>query len=429
MAFIEKKDPTILKAKLTSEGRNLLSQGKLNFKYFEVGDSEIDYKYANIIGIDNYKPSILMPFDKNPDILSIVYSGSTTGESYVQISNNLSKSYIITNTATELGFFSNSGDTILTGSTIVKQPNIQISIDEVIGGRSLSLYKSPTYVAASPEPAVNDLLMVKWINKRGTNTNASFDIDSDNPSPYLFYKITGITSGTLAANNLIVTVDREIPSFSGNTGGSAGKLVGGVLYYNEDIYAIDPLSPSEYVSQSILDFIDNCQCDIVEYPIWNLSIIHTQEIAGVKTTDLEYTNFSSSGLTGFVTYIQEQSAYYKNLGVIHYTNPSPNNAYGEGFYHNTPTLNIPTIMWHRSATSTMGLILSGDSIQKTLTNLNITYYNLVDSTGYVVGKIFDGLKIFVIEDQDLLYAMSFKSNRNWTLPQITVSIGSEIVCP
>ena len=45
MAFIDKKDPVVLNIKLTSKGRELLSQGKLKFKYYVIGDSEIDYAF------------------------------------------------------------------------------------------------------------------------------------------------------------------------------------------------------------------------------------------------------------------------------------------------------------------------------------------------------------------------------------------------
>ena len=432
MAFIEKKSPTVLKVKITSKGRDLLSQGKLNFKYFEIGDSEIDYNFINTgntntsdtIAIDNYKPLLLVPLDKNHNILSHIYSGSTTGSTFVPANVNYPKQYISTTSVTDIGFF--SGNTILTDSNHVKQSSIQIDIDSVNGGNSINLYKSSTYINSSPEPEIGDILMIKWINKRGTNSNNNL-ITNNTPIPYIFYKITGITSGTLAANNLIIKVDRELPNYS-LVSGSAGKIAGAILFYNKERYENDPLSPVDYVSTNVLNFTDNFQCDIVKYPLWNLNIIYTEEIAGVSSTNLKYNSLNSAGLTGFISYIQNQSPINKKLGVIHYTNSSPNNTYGEGFYHNTPILNIPTVMWYRSATPTMGLTLSGDSFQKTLSGLNITYYNLVDNTGYVVGKIFDGLKIFVIEDQDLLFAMSFKSNRNWTLPQFSISVGANSFC-
>jgi hypothetical protein len=54
------------------------------------------------------------------------------------------------------------------------------------------------------------------------------------------------------------------------------------------------------------------------------------------------------------------------------------------------------------------------------------YRDLVDQYGNIVGKVFNDLKIFVIEDQELLFAMSYKSNRNWTLPAAVASFNESI---
>jgi len=167
VAFIEKKDPVILNIKLTSKGRNLLSQGKLNFKYFGIGDSEIDYTN---IDLNNTDIQVLRATDKNPDIVSFIANSNTSNTVvYNPIVTRSSKEYLITNTAIELGFF--SGNTILTDSNHVKQPSIQVSIDSVNGGNTLALHKSNTNINSSPEPAIGDLLMVKWVNKRGINSN------------------------------------------------------------------------------------------------------------------------------------------------------------------------------------------------------------------------------------------------------------------
>jgi len=166
-----------------------------------------------------------------------------------------------------------------------------------------------------------------------------------------------------------------------------------------------------------------------------MSIIFTEEIAGVQADKLKYTQLNSRIYSGFVSYIQNQAPIYKKLGVIHYTNSSPANVYAEGFYLNTPKLVIPTIMWHKSVAGTMGITLSAYGSPKLLVNsdtgatsLNTEYYDLADENGNVVGKVFTELKIFVIEDQELLFAMSYKSNRNWTLPDYNVSVNSLIPC-
>ena len=416
MAFIEKKDPILLNIKLTSKGRNLLSQGNLNFKYFGIGDSEIDY---NNINLNNANPQILRATDKNPDIVSFIVDGNTNNTNvYNSIVTRSSKEYLITNTTPEIGFF--SGNTILTDSKHVKQPNIEINIDDAIGGNSIALRQSSGYINASPEPTIGDILMVKWINKRGINTNNNL-IDAS--TPYLFYKITGKT-GTLSGNNIVVALDRELPNYS-LVSGSAGKIAGAMIYTNI-LNTGTTLTSGDYLYNSLNDFINNSQCDNIEFPFWNLSVVYTEELAGVKSGNTKFINLNTSGLTGFVSYIQEQAPIYKKLGIIHYTNSSPENIYGEGFYRNTPVIKLPTLMWHKSNNASIGLVLTGDSTQKRLSKLDLVYYDLVDNNGNIVGKIFSELKLFVIEDQDLLFALSFKSNRNWTLPEFGIVIGNEI---
>ncbi|MFN3270319.1 MAG: hypothetical protein ACK42G_07025, partial [Candidatus Kapaibacteriota bacterium] len=81
------------------------------------------------------------------------------------------------------------------------------------------------------------------------------------------------------------------------------------------------------------------------------------------------------------------------------------------------------------------LTLKASGAPKTITgvetSLNTTYYDLTDIEGNVVGKVFNDLKLFVIEDQELLFAMSYKSNRSWTLPNFQVGVNDSIsfICP
>ena len=78
MAFIERKDPVVMNIKLTSKGRELLSSGQLDFKYYALGDSEIDYEFNQAIvdGGDTeytaFNSTILRPADKNPDLISFM---------------------------------------------------------------------------------------------------------------------------------------------------------------------------------------------------------------------------------------------------------------------------------------------------------------------------------------------------------------------
>jgi len=92
-------------------------------------------------------------------------------------------------------------------------------------------------------------------------------------------------------------------------------------------------------------------------------------------------------------------------------------------------LDIPTIMWHKSSVAELGLSLTPVGDLKHLDYHNTPYYDLADENENIVGKVFLNLKLFVIEDQELLFAMSYKSNRNWTLPKCGVGINmSHALC-
>lgn len=441
MAFIEKKDPTVLNIKLTSKGREQLSKGKLNFKYYAIGDSEIDYEFNRKSEFNAFNSNILRPVDKNPKQVSFLLK-SPDSDKYNEISSVPSTSNIITNNVQPLGFFNNTVTEFLTDSNHVKQPDIAIAISGVTGGTQLKLQKSSTYQANQNEPKVNDLLLVKWTNPLNINTTG-YEINKTNPTPYLWYKIQNIISGTLNDNNLIIEVDRELPNFSGITGGSNNVLAGAMVYYNYNNYD-DSSYATDNVDNALLSFLQNCQCPTVTFPFWNMSIIFTKNIAGINPeNDKTYNDYNNRRYGGFVSYIQNQRKddedYKEILGVIHYTNNSVANTYGEGFYgdplnpeelYTIPTLDIPTIMWHKSTGATLGIQLKATGELKYLTgatrSLNTKYYDLADSEGNVVGKVFYNLKIFLIEDQELLFAMSYKSNRSWTLPEQNIDINSSV---
>lgn len=441
MAFIEKKDPVVINIKLTSKGRELLSEGNLNFQYFAIGDSEIDYNFiseAQVVDSEftAYNLGVLRPADKNPKQLSFI-TKTLSGDPYNEISSVPSSPYIVSNTVDSLGFFTNITNTqatFITDANHVKQPDAMIDMGTIAGGKQLTLLKAPTYGTSTAEPAIGDMLLVKWTY--GFNTTGQ-TVQRTLPTPYLFYRIENKLSGSLASNNLVVEVDRYLPNFSGLS--LSGVYAGALIYYdfiNFSGNTVFTMSSTDYLDESVLSFLQNSQCPTIVFPFWNMSIIFTEEIAGVTAEKLKYTQFNSRTYAGFVSYIQNQAPVYKKLGVIHYTNSSPANVYAEGFYLNTPVLKIPTIMWHKSTGATLGVTLRAYGSPKLLVNsntgatsLDTEYYDLADEDGNVVGKVFTELKLFVIEDQELLFAMSYKSNRSWTLPNYYASTSALPDCP
>jgi hypothetical protein len=153
----------------------------------------------------------------------------------------------------------------------------------------------------------------------------------------------------------------------------------------------------------------------------------------------------------------------KAIAIIHYTNQDIDNVYGEKFATTpfdpeNPTdntglakhfrLTIPTLMWHKSSGSSIGQTFWIDPpsypglcipqyIKSTKNNdMNdpgIRYYHLWDNNPNVsnssnisklnrIGKVFPDQEIVVIDDEEVIAAMSYKSNRNWTLPAPKLSL-------
>jgi len=423
MSFIN--DESVVRVKLTNKGRDLLSRGELTFKKFAVGDSEIDYEFIKNSGLPISETSILRPKDNNPSIVSFIYKTENT----ITINDLPSVSTIpatISNSTTERGFFNLNEDenfSIKNDVQYIKQFDCKFILADCDGTETINLYKSSSYLVNSVEPVIGDYILVKWASPISSGSTVG-DFSIDKNDPYLWYKIEDST-GSLTANNLIVTLDRNLPNYSGATSGSSATEAQVMVFPNSNNRETEGDSVNNYYGKPyITDFIDQAtlgffenSIPVVDVPVWNMHIIHTKEILGIDLNDIKYNNLKSRNYAGFVSYIQNQNKIYDNLGIVHYTNLSPNNHYGESLLESTPVLELPTIMWHKN--TSIGLTLSCDITPKYLSGINILYYDLIEDNGNVVGKMFNDLKLFVIEDQELLKAMSYKSNRNWTLPRIS----------
>lgn len=153
----------------------------------------------------------------------------------------------------------------------------------------------------------------------------------------------------------------------------------------------------------------------------------------------------------------------KTIAIIHYTNQDIDNVYGEKFSTvpydpQNPTDNIglarhfklimPTLMWHKSSGSSIGQTFLIDppgydlckpSYVKSTKNVDmndpgIRYFHLwdnnPDSNGNLnrIGKVFPDQEIIVIDDEEVVAALSYKANRNWTLPAPKLSLITPNIC-
>jgi hypothetical protein len=169
-----------------------------------------------------------------------------------------------------------------------------------------------------------------------------------------------------------------------------------------------------------------------------------------------------------------QPSEQKAIAIIHYTNQAIDFFYGEKFAFepydpNNPTdttgearnfkLHLPWLMWHKNPECCKGQTFwvdppgfedlvsnTGESLLFTphyiystknpdMNNPGIRYYNLWDnnvneSNGLPnrIGKVFPDSQIIVIDDEEIIAAMSYKSNRNWTLPAPKISLTTPNTC-
>jgi hypothetical protein len=413
MSFIQKNDAVVINTKLTNKGRLLLASGSLTFKKIEFGDSEVDYNFLRdfngvIIGNDL---SIMRPKDANPQIkYPIPINDNLPNITKSDISTITPTPRLVTNTAKQRGFFTGStsaGFTALTSSTYI-QNMMTVSTSAVTGGTIITL---PSVVNITS----GTMLLIDWRNPKLTGfTNLTGVIGENYPRQFLWYKTQSING-----NN--VTVDRELPNFNG-----LGGDIKSIVYVYPKNNAIDNYYSTgttvSYWNYNTLAFDSTCNIGANDdVPVWNLNIVYKDTPAGVPNSYLSQ-YYDSAIFSGFKEYIQGLSSNSgkSQFAIIHYTNKSISNYYGEGFYDNTFKITLPTIMYHKKLSTTIGIVLSASTKQikpTTLTGFTTTFYDLIETTSQIiVGKVFNDLKIAVIEDEELVNVLALKSDRSHTLP-------------
>jgi hypothetical protein len=296
----------------------------------------------------------------------------------------------------------------------------------------------------------------------------------------LTYKIVGICLDEY-------TLDRATPDFSM----FSNLCYGRVLVYPPNMTSLyDSITPSRHWNDDVINFESVCYTDAFDVKIWNMNIPWSETPAGIfSNTHKTYSDFGSINYLGTKEYLgyasssgqtDSSSVFYYNsfdervtlnpkdqkaIAIIHYTNQTIDLFYGEKFalepFDNTNPdaigqarnfrIHIPWIMWHKNPNCCYGQTFWVDppgfdgfnlfkveyleSTKNSDMNVpGIRYYHLWDnnpnSDGYPnrVGKVFPDHQIVIIDDEEIIAAMTYKSNRNWTLPAPKLSLITPNVC-
>jgi hypothetical protein len=285
-----------------------------------------------------------------------------------------------------------------------------------------------------------------------------------------------------------ITLDRNTPDFTC----MGLSCYSRVLFYPSNMTQIyDSFTPMPHWGEQVIDFESICDTDQFDVKVWNMNIPWTENPAGLIPTLFKgYENFGSINYIGSKEYFGYNSSegqtdtsstfYYnsfdeivtvepeeqKAIAIIHYTNQTIDFFYGEKFalepYDPTNPqdttgqarnfkLHIPWLMWHKNPNCCNGETFWVDPPgfegielftphyikSKKNTGMNqpgIRYYHLWDTNPNTdglpnrIGKVFPDSKLIIIDDEEIIAAMSYKSNRNWTLPAPQISLLTPNTC-
>jgi hypothetical protein len=456
MSYIINSASPFVSIKLTQNGREQLAKGQLSFDFFAIGDSEINYDREEIVDSNqsdvtlSASSKIMRPLDRQPNIkYFITPSGAVTPFQVLNTSNINVVKATVNNEANERGFFDNSSlvFTTLTGSTYSPYSEI-IPNTQITGGTTLLLTTTTGF-------SVGDIMLIKLAND---SSGTIVPNDNDIPLPNLWFKVQSKTNDS-------VTVDRFLPNYSGNATTNSEVIIyrGGEIY---DTIASGDTTAYWDTGTLSFDSANNITCNDV--PVWNMNNVWCENIAGITgltTTKLyeDFTKFGSYRYLGtknpYLEYLCESTAttlssscegpgfsylddVSKSISIIHFTNNSISSLYGEFLYIDTTNdktlkLYLPDLMYHRRNFSTgsgtsMGMTFVATGSTKLVGTSNIEYIELVEDstlissamTAMVVGRVYPQLKVIVIHNDEIVSAISYKSNRNWTLPTLSANIST-----
>lgn len=462
MSFIDKNNSEYLTARITKKGRNAIANGDFNIKYFTIGDSEFVYSSAfsgltsNII-LNSTHQNVLSPFDMDEHIKypikyndsNIIYGIPVTGATTETIRNVMGPAGFVSE---HILYSNNTGTTIECITNEINYSNINGTSQIIVNKLSGQTYSNCEYITLA-------------LNSFQTVSGDTIISGVTNNMVYKIISVSGSTSGTTQT----ILLDRNTPNLS-SINGKANVICN--------------KCEMEYDSQINTDLYIPLQPDNIEqHNPWKLNIVwstkpigadvqgNDESLSGYTSSKLitakEYFGYLSTGQTfidfnGNVingttyknTYNEEinlEPKEHKCIAIIHYSevgdiiydtdrffryddyisssdgsliddslgDPISDNDYFE--------VNLPFINYHRGNTNSIGTVLKMDNTDyyvKSLINeqAKIKFRYLIDENSNKVGKVFLNKKVIIIDDEEIVAALDYRTNRKFTLPAPKVKL-------
>ena len=484
MGYIIKNTQGLIVTRLTDTGRKKLSEGNFNISYFQVGDSEVNYaKLPSTYNKSNFnilepsynaQNSTGIPASTKNEIKYPFYLDTVSGITY-GIPFMASADESVFNSATEAGFYSASTNCykIQTSSAYTYNSRYAFNLTQLNGiTTQLALSASPCSDSSTSLISANTYVTL-YITSANTCSCINYNV------PILTFKVVSVVSQT--STLATINIDRPVPNISATGFGRCIFTTSGITGY-------DLPAPTNYWSNSVINYESVCTPEDGFVKVWNLNIPWSENPAGLNSTTYKgiYTFNSKDYLStkdyfGYISSLGQSAStpitYYnsfdeeiivtpeeqKAIAILHYTNNTIINFYGEKFatevYVDGSTgearnfkINIPWLMWHKNPSrstsgetfyvdppgfSSLDLLTPYYITSKKNSDMNspgIRFYNLYDtyanSNGYPnrVGRVFPDDKIIIFDDEEIVATMSIPAFRNYTLPAPKLGLVSPGSC-
>lgn len=468
MSFLNNNNAEFLSARITQKGRNAIASGNFTINYFQIGDSEYDYttpfdSFNGLNGVPYQK--VFSPFDKESGVkYPYTFDSSTSGTTYgVPINNQITEP--IRNVMGPAGYISDYKDfdnvSLPIDGTTIYCPVQQIPPENLDG-------YNPRFVLSSGEALKfqNCEYITLVVGNTFVGSDPTRKIVTGNSTSFV-YKILNIDGDTIYVDRTVPNLDLvglvnnvqlvcnscevEYPLSTVTSPACLPEPIssGGQLnpWTMNIVWGEKPIgSDTSAQSQSLFGYGSNVH-------------MSTKSLLGYTTSSGQtFDTFNRTPLTNPTSYVNTLGEIInvppeeqRTIAIIHYSKlgdivNDPERFYKYDDYISTDLIGdsivtdmdgnslsdmeyfelyIPFIYYHRNTSNTIGakfIIDKDDDNQPYFINSSInekhqiTFYYLTDENLNRVGKVFPHNKTIVIDDQELVAILDYKSNRRFTLP-------------
>lgn len=430
MSFLNGNNSEYLSARLTQSGRRAIANGDFKISHFSIGDSEFVYSNpfsaitGNVITGTTHQ-GVLSPLDKDSQIkYPFLFDATNTTQYGIPITGTTTET--IRNTMGPAGFVSEYD--FDNDESTVQCLNNTVNFTNISGATTLSV----------PITSGTTYNYCKFITLSFNALNGNIITGKTNSQIYRIVTVSGLTS-----TSELLTLDRATPDLSAIAG--TARVICNSCEETEEHQ--DPWTLNVIWSEQPIGF-DGTDEKLSGFT--SNKYISTKEFLGYNSTGQTFVNLTGGTITKPTSYINSFGeeievlpTEQKSIALLHYSEVGdivndPDRFFKYDDYISmssgtTITLDntldyeyfqvyLPFLQYHRNTTgTTIGSIFNADDKDKFVKsvlneNYKLTYRDLLDENGYKVGKIFTDKKIIVFDDEEIVAALDYKSNRTYTLP-------------